>query len=297
MVDVYLYGMTVLSTIHKLVGAFPEPDAYGEIAETHLVPGGETMNAAIVLSKLGLTTQIGGPKFGADTDAVLRRYAARYDIDISAVTTDLGYPGVRDLVLVDDRHRTVFGSFGRYFSDSVQRWDEPDVHGIAAARVVSVDPFFGEASERAAAAAVAASKPYVTIDCPFDGVLHRNAAVSVISREYRRQKYPDAAEDALFAEYRSSSGLTVFTAGRDAIVYGRRGRPACRFEPFVVDTVSTLGAGDVFRAGVVHGIFRALDDSDIVAFSSALAAVACRRLPIADHPPALDEIEALAASR
>lgn len=29
--DIYLYGMTVLSTIHLLDGTYPEPDTYREI--------------------------------------------------------------------------------------------------------------------------------------------------------------------------------------------------------------------------------------------------------------------------
>lgn len=33
--DVYLYGMTVFSTIHLLDGSYPEPDSYREIKETY----------------------------------------------------------------------------------------------------------------------------------------------------------------------------------------------------------------------------------------------------------------------
>lgn len=296
MVDVYLFGMTVLSSIHKLVGAFPEPDGYAEIAESHLVPGGETMNAAIVLSNLGLSTKIDGPKFGAETESVLRTYAERYSIDVSAVTTDLEYPGLTDLVLVDDRHRTVFGQFARYFASSVQRWNQPDAAAIADAAIVSIDPFFGASSERAALLACHARTPYVTIDCAFDSELHRRAAATVVSREFRRQHYPDLDDDALLARYREGPGLTIFTAGTREIRHGRPGRSERRAQPIVVDTASTLGAGDVFRAGVVYGLYRAFDDDQVVAFASALSAVACQRLPIADFPPTLAEVEALLAA-
>jgi sugar/nucleoside kinase (ribokinase family) len=255
------------------------------------------MNAAIVLGNLGLSTKIGGPRFGTETESVLSRYAQQYDIDVSSVTTDSGYPGVTDLVIVDDRHRTVFGSFGAYFDSAVHRWDEPDPAGIAAARVVSIDPYFGVSSERAATLALGARKPYVTIDCPFDGVLHANAAATVVSREYRRQAYPGFDEQALFAEYLTSSGLTIFTAGPDDVRYGRPGQAPGSFAPFRLETVSTLGAGDVFRAGIVHGLYRELDDAQMVAFASALAAVACRAMPIADHPPSLAAAQALLASR
>ena len=39
--DVYLYGMTVLSTIHRLKCPYPEADSYQEIDRTHVVPGGD----------------------------------------------------------------------------------------------------------------------------------------------------------------------------------------------------------------------------------------------------------------
>jgi sugar/nucleoside kinase (ribokinase family) len=255
------------------------------------------MNAAIVLASLGLSTRIGGPRFGWETEACLRRYAERYDIDVSSVTTDRGYPGVRDIVIVYDRHRTVFGRFGHYFEDPVRRWDEADPEGIAEAAVVSIDPFFVGSSERAATLATTAGKPYVTIDCPFDDVLHQRAAATVISREYRRGRYPEIDEETLFAKYAAARGLTIFTAGLDPVRYGGDGRVPGRFKPFRVDAVSTLGAGDVFRAGVVYGLFRKLGDPQIVAFASALAAVACGRMPIADHPPDLEAVQALIRSR
>jgi sugar/nucleoside kinase (ribokinase family) len=294
--DVYLYGMTLLSSIHKLVGAFPELDTYAEIAESYQVPGGETMNAAMVLSNLGLSTKIGGPKFGARTDAELRRYGAKYGIDMASVTTDAAYPGVMDLVLVDERHRTVFGQFERYFQHPEHRWDEPDPEGIACASIVSIDPYFGRSSERAAVLSAKAGKPYVTIDCPFDGPLHQGAAATVISGEFRKQHYPHVDEEALFSRYLESPGLTIFSAGLAEIRHGRSGRRGRGIQPFRTETVSTLGAGDVFRAGVIYGLVRSLEDGQIVSFASALAAVACRRMPIADYPPDLDAVETLLRS-
>jgi len=294
---VYLYGMTVVSTIHKLVGAFPDVDGYGEIEESYEAPGGEAMNAAVVLASLGLSTQIGGPKFGRETEAILRRYADRYGIDVSSVTTDSTYPGVRDCVLVDDRHRTVFGQFRRYFQCPVRRWDEPDPEGISRCSVVCIDPFFGESSSAAAALASASRRPYVTIDCPLDSPLHRGAASTVVSREYRRRQYPGRDDEALLNEYRKGGGLTVFTSGRDDILYGRVGQPVCRFAPLTVQATSTLGAGDVFRAGLAYAVVENLTDDEGVRFASALAAVACTRMPIADRPPTLGEVrEAASAS-
>jgi sugar/nucleoside kinase (ribokinase family) len=289
--DAYLYGMTVLSTIHRLAGDL-EPDGYGEIAETFVCPGGEAMNAAMLLSGLGLTTALGGPHWGTETREVLGRYAERYGIDVSGVTLDKGFPGVRDVVLVHGRHRTVLGWFGRYFTDGVRRWGDPDAEAIARARVVAVDPFFGDASAAAARLAADAGKPYVTIDCPHDGPLHARAAATVVAREYRAQHYPGIADAELLERYTGGGpGLTIFTSGKDEIRFARPGVPAEAVPVFPVEVRSTLGAGDTFRAGVVYGVLRGLPDREIVRFAAALAAVVCQRLPIADNVPSLAEVE------
>ena len=294
--DVYLYGQTVLSTIHKLAGKFPDIDGYGEISRSFLCPGGEAMNAAMLLSGLGLTTAIAGPHWGAETAAVLGRYAERYGIDTSGIVRDPGFAGVRDLIIVDDRHRTVFGSFGAYFAQEPPRWGEPDPAAIRAARVVAIDPFFRSSSVAAARFAVESGKPYITINCPLDGFLHRHAAANVVSGEFRRSAYAGIATETLLAGYaKSSDGLTIFTAGQGPILCARRGKPITTIEPCRVEAVSTLGAGDTFRAGVVFGIFQDWPDERTVRFASALAALLCTRLPIADNIPTLAEVSAFMA--
>ncbi|MES1183952.1 MAG: carbohydrate kinase family protein [Myxococcales bacterium] len=289
--DVYLFGMTVLSTIHRCASALPLAGGYAEIGETYVCPGGEAMNAAMLLSGLGLSTALGGPHWGVETREGLGRYAERYGIDVSGVGFDAGFAGVRDVVLVGGQERAVLGWFGRYFSATERRWGEPDAEAIAASRIVAIDPFFPRSSERAAELAQQAGKPYVTIDCPYDGALHQAAAASVISREYRASHYPGQSDEALFREYASrGAGLSIFTSGSGPMHFGRAGAAVETCAPFVVDVKSTLGAGDTFRAGVVFALLHGFTDAQCVRFAAGLAAMMCTRLPIADHVPNLDEV-------
>src|SRR5271157_4139473 len=115
--NIYLYGMIVLSTVHRLSGEYPDADGYGEIEETHGVPGGETSNSALVLSRWGHRVKVAGPFLGRQTrDGVLGFLAPR-GIDCSALHYDESFDGVRDTVLVGGTSRTVFGRFGQYFRD------------------------------------------------------------------------------------------------------------------------------------------------------------------------------------
>ena len=294
--DVYVYGMSVLSTIHRLTHALPAGDGYGEIADTFVCPGGEAMNAAMLLSGLGLRTALGGPHWGRETVGVLARYAERYAIDVTGIVRDERFLGVRDVVLVDVTQRTVLGWFGQFFSDSVRHWSEPDEAAIAQAKVIAIDPYFRDSSELAAQFATRAGKPYVTIDCAYDSPLHANAAANVISREFRSQHYPSLPDEDLFAQYTAHSrGLTIFTAGKGAIRYARPGDSGT-FTPFIVEAKSTLGAGDTFRAGIVYGIWRGWSDLECVRFASGLAALLYTQLPIGDHVPTLAEVEAFLAA-
>ena len=289
--DVYVFGQIVHSTIHKLAGRFPEADGYGEIERTFVCPGGQGMNAAMVLSGLGLRVAVGGPNWGTETAEVLDRYAARYGIDTSGVIREPGYAGLRDIIFVDGDRRTVFGKFGALYNEKPHRWCEPDEAAIRSARVAAIDPYFGPSSDAAARTAAQAGVPYVTIDCPHDGHLHRNAAATVVSGEYWRAAYPGRGADELIGAYaEQSAGLSVFTAGSRKILCARRGKPPFSVDPVKVDVVSTLGAGDTFRAGVVFGVLKGWDDARTVRFAAALAAILCTRLPIADNVPTLAEV-------
>ncbi len=142
-----------------------------------------------------------------------------------------------------------------------------------------------------------AGKPYVTIDCAYDGALHAHAAATVISREYRAQHYTHVPDDELLQSYTAHSpGLSIFTSGKSAIRYARAGENVRSFAPYLVDAKSTLGAGDTFRAGIVYGILREFSDAECVRFASGLASLLCTRLPIADNVPTLSEVEALRQS-
>jgi len=64
-------------------------------------------------------------------------------------------------------------------------------------------------------------------------------------------------------------------------------------KPLCVEAKSTLGAGDTFRAGVMHGLLCGMSDRETVHFAAATAACVCRRFPFALNPPSIDEIFAL----
>lgn len=293
--DIYAYGMTCLSTIHVLDGDYPPPDTYREIQRTYVLPSGEAGNAALLLAGFGLTVKLDGPVLGVRTrDAVLAFYTG-HGIDCGGMAYDPEFAGVEDLVLVDGSTRTIFGRFAHYHGSGENRWSAPDRKAIAAAHAVSLDHGFGAASMETAALCSASGTPYVTIDLPPDHEIHRRAAVSILSPEYLNREFPGADHRALFDRYvANTDGLVIFTRGGENIRFARRNGEAGNFKPFRVEVKGSLAAGDFFRGGAVYAVSRRWPDKEIVAFSTAVGALACARFPAALDPPRLDEALALA---
>jgi len=297
--DVYVYGMTVLSTIHLLKGEFPLPDAYQEIQETFVMPGGEAANCAIVLSNLGVSVSLDGCYLGEQTEKPLLQYLGDWNIDCSKMPREAGFDGWRDIVFCDGEHRTVFGWFVANLFGERRPWTIPSETSIQESKCVALDPFFGEQSARVAELCVKHRRDYVTIDCHWDSPIARHAKAIICSREFLEREYPQSDYGQLLDKYREMcEGLVIFTFGGKEVLYsspklGHR----LRFTPFNVKVVDTLAAGDTFRAGVVYGVLKGMPDDELVRFASACAAIVCTRFPSVRQPPGMGEIVELIISR
>lgn len=293
--DIYLYGMTLVSTMHLLGEEFPQADSYSEIKESYDLPGGETGSCAVVLSSLGCRVKLDGNHQGARTAGILKSYLAdRYGVDMSRVFEDPDFDGVRDMILIAGNTRTVFGTFGAYFNSGVKRWNAPVRADVVDAEIVGLDPFFAEQSERVVQYCRELGKKYVTIDCKPDSILHRFSEVNVVSNEFIQNNFSGMDIEELFRRYTDNTdGLVIFTFGAGEILFGRRNQHIQSFRPYKVRVQSTLGAGDSFKAGAIYGVFKKMPDPELVSFAAATAATVCSRFPLALNPPDLDMINGL----
>lgn len=288
--DVYAYGVVASSMLYSIQGEFPGPEGYAEIDDVRHMTGGEATNSSIVLAGLGVRVKLNGNWLGA-TDAGRRTKSLLdgYGIDTSSLPLTPDYEGAREVVFAADGTRTIFGTYGELLES--RKWNRPAEKDILAARVICLDPFFGEASARVAAIAGGAGIPVVTVDCVHDDALIGKVSAVVVSGSYLHWKYAGEQLDEVFQKYlEAASGLVVFTFGDRRLWYGRKGEPAKSFEPYAVDAVDTAGAGDAFRAGVAYGLLRGWEQDRTIDFSAALAAVVCTRSPGVLNSPRLDEV-------
>lgn len=296
--DVYLYGQILITTSLLLENGMPPRDGYGELKARYRLIGGETGVAAAVLHSLGCASRIAGTWMGRNTRDGVFAYFADKHVDLSLVTYDDTFEGLEDFVLIDGDARTCLGTFGAFQGEEGYRWDRATAEHVAGCKVAAIDPFFGDASELAAKRCVEAGIPYVTIDCRHDSYLARHAAINALSGEYLHWSYAGEEREAVFARYaEAAEGLVIFTAGSKALLYGRRGEPARRMEPYRVQAESTLGAGDTFKAGCTYALLQGMADAETVDFAAACAAAAIMKFPIPLNLPTLERIAAVQATR
>jgi sugar/nucleoside kinase (ribokinase family) len=295
---VYLYGMTVLSTIHQLKAKFPSADGYQEITRSFVIPGGEAANGAIVLSNLCVPVILDGCFLGDLTAEPLRSYLQKRNVDCSLLHYQAGFPGWRDIVFCDGDSRTVFGWFVDYLFGGHKYWNKPNEQAIKSAKCVALDPFFGDESEEVAKLCLKHHTDFVTIDSRFETVIAKGARAIVCSREFLDREYSGVEYEVLLKQYQSNcAGLVIFTFGSRPVLFASPKTPVQSFQPYPITVVDTLAAGDTFRAGVVYGILKGWSDLEVVRFASATAAVSCLRFPSVYEPPSLAEITDLINSR
>lgn len=300
--DVYAYGMIVATSSFLLEGGFIKPDDYAEIKDKYRLPGGETGSCATVLSSLGASVKMDGNHIGRNVVPLLREFYKDKTVNLDSLHFDEEYEGLEDYVIIADGVRSPMGSFVQFYRDAyekgIKRWSVPKEEDIAGCAVAALDPFFAEEAELAAKYCVKHGKPYVTIDCRYDSYIHRHAAISVISGEGMQNNYPGKTREEMFSLFQDNSdGLTIITNGGKGFYYGRKGQEKKHFAPYKVEVVSTLGAGDTFKAGCAYALLKGMSDEDTVRFASACSAVAISRFPLPLYPPKLSEVEELISTQ
>ncbi len=284
---IYLYGMVMSTESILLKWDFPKPDGYGEIENRIYGLGGETGTAAAILRSLGCFTRLGGSHLGHRNNKLIHDYFGE-NADLSELVYDEDFAGVEDMVIIDKNTRTVFGRFAALFSGKLDWVEPPSEEAVKNCSVVGCDPFFGDEIARLC---VKHGKPYAVIDTMHDDFMNKNCAVNAISHQHIKEKYPDLTFEQAHKLYTDNTdGLVIFTCGEGKMLYGRRGEKPKAFGAYTVDVQSTLGAGDSFKAGTIYGLYKGLDDDELVRFAAATAAFSCAHFPIWRYPAKVEDV-------
>lgn len=294
--DVYAYGVIAPSTLIELADDLPGPSGYAEVASVRVSIGGEAACSSYVLGRLGITVKLAGNRIGSDVASVRAlELLAAAGVDTDAIVTTPGTGPVTEVVLSHGDARAVLGTYRQLLAD--QAWEPPTRQDVASSRIVCLDPFFGEGSATVARWCRELGVPYVTVDTAPDDEIARHADVLIVSEEYATREIGRVDPGDLLATYTAQcSGLVVLTLGGVGGRFGRGTEAPMEYRSFPVEVRDTTGAGDSFRAGILHGLLAGRTDHDLIRTASAVAAIVCERSPGVLESPSPPELGAFLAS-
>lgn len=279
-VDVVGLGLNATDTVLE-VREFPALGGKERIASLTRQAGGQVATALVTCRRLGLRARYIG-KVGDDEGGKIQLASLRREgLDIRHVRVARGTPNQLGHIIVDRKtgERTVF--WDRDPRLAVKPSEVPK-EAICSARLLHIDGCDVEAALQAARWARQAGIPvtadldtvYKNVERLFPYLDYLIASANFLPA-VTGQDDPFRVLEYMAIEYGiRAPGMTL---GRDgALVYGQ-GR--FHYSPgFVVETVDTTGAGDVFHGAFIYGLLANWEMDRVLGFSNAMAGLNCTAL-------------------
>jgi sugar/nucleoside kinase (ribokinase family) len=271
----------------------PESAAFPE-SET-VQAGGTAVNSAVWLSHWGVPVRMAGNHIGTDDYgklvlSSLRRLPA-LSLEYVTQRDDVVTPFSRVLVTPDgERSFLIF-----WYPRTPKTPLSPEM--LRGCRYLALDLYGGE--ERVAAARLARHVGVSTVVGDVVWPDHEALPVTDIatnSAAYVRRTFPGADVRRHARMLREiSRGVMVTTDGPRPIHVIAEDGSEFAVQPPRVDAVDATGAGDVFRAGLIYGLFQGWDLPESVRFGAAAGAISVRQPGAACNPASIDDVRALAS--
>ncbi|MGH9407058.1 MAG: PfkB family carbohydrate kinase [Terriglobia bacterium] len=279
-VDVVGLGLNATDTV-LLVRAFPALGGKERVISVSREAGGQIATAVVTCRRLGLNARYIG-KVGDDAAGRFQLESlAREGVNVDHVTVVSGTANQFGHIIVDQAtgERTVF--WDRDPKLSVHA-DEIPVEAVASTRALHLDGCDVEACLSAAGIARERGIPviadldtvYKQVERLFPCIDYLLASANFLPSA-TGENDPFRVLEYMAREYGTkAAGMTL---GRDGALIYSEGRFI--YSPgFVVETLDTTGAGDVFHGAFIYGLLAGWPLPRILDFSNAMAALNCMAL-------------------
>jgi sulfofructose kinase len=256
------------------------PPYAGKIAfqQEILSPGGQVATAMVACAKLGLKTKYIGSIGDDERGRIQAESLTHTGIDLTDVIRRKDCPNQTAYILIDRStgERTVFW----HRDDRLRiRPEEIRAEVIAQSRLLHID---GADTEAVAQATRLAQQLHIPVTADVDTVYHGFEKVlphidyliasSEFPAAWTNESDPYRALEMIQNEY--GMRVAAMTLGAHGAVARYQGK--FHYSPaFIVNTVDTTGAGDVFHGAFCYGILKELSLPDILDLSNAMAALNC----------------------
>ncbi len=295
--DVVGVGLNATDTL-IVVPRFPSYAGKEPFQEEMISVGGQVASAVVACQKLGLKAKYVGTVGDDFRGRIQLESLEEAGVDTTHVQVREGCANQSAYIVIDRStgERTVF-----WRRDECLRLDPESItpEQIVGSRLLHIDGHDTPAVERAARIAREHGIP-VTVDVDtiyhgFDRVLpyvDYLIASTNFPEQWTNERDPFKALELIQREY--GMRVAAMTLGAHGCLALEEGR--FHYSPaFVVNTIDTTGAGDVFHGGFCFGVLAGWPIGRILDFSNAMAALNCKALGARGGIRTRDEAEALVA--
>lgn len=295
--DVFGFGTNAVDYL-VTVPEYPKYDSKIRLTEYRQAAGGEVASTLVGLSRLGMRTVYAG-RFGSDREGEYGMEAlAAEGVDIELAERIEGARTQIAFIIIDQRtgERTVVWDRDARLSYTAS---EVPLGMASKARVFHFTPHDTAACEvLAQEAKESGTLVSVDIDNVFEGIQAVLPLVDVMvtSAEFPQKLFgisePETALTELHARFGCALvGMTLGEAGSLLYCNGRFVRSPGFAAPG--GCKDTTGAGDAFRAGLLHGILSGASVEESARTANAVAALKCREVGARTALPSVEEVRAL----
>jgi sulfofructose kinase len=275
--DVVGVGLNATDTL-LTVPRFPAYAGKVRILDEVLSPGGQVASALVACARLGLRTRYIGTVGDDERGRIQVDSLRAAGIDLEHVEVRPGCANQSAYIVIDQStgERTIF-----WRRDDCLRIRPEAISSeqIAGARLLLIDGHDTAAVARAAELAHAHGIP-VTVDVDtiyagFDRVLP-NVDYLVASSEFPAAWTGEADPFRALEQIQERYGMKVaaMTLGAQGAL-AREGGAFVYSPAFVVNSVDTTGAGDVFHGAFCYAVLEGMPIGEALEFSNAMAALNC----------------------
>lgn len=277
----------------------PSPGGYVEISETQIQVGGEAYNTRYALAKWNHPAQIISNSIGQSPEAdTIRRLLEENDLSEKIDAFENQITPVCDIYVTPDGERTMFGIGFANLCDYSRPSDTENIEG----EWFTCDPNLGAMSLHFAEAARSKGARIYYMDFEIEGdqaPTYRTTDIWQNSTDRFGKKGDLQANLASIERAQNATGcLCILTDSKNGFVICGPDLPAAHYPPFrAPKQIDSTGAGDCFRAGLLHGLGSGQPLSDALAFAAAAASLACQGFGATTSIPEIKEVKALLSSQ
>lgn len=293
---VVAYGTLSLDNIVRLP-TLPRRHHRAPATADYYKLGGEALNVALPLGEWGHRVAVIGNELGEDAygDFIWRETERYPNVDTRWLRRNprVRTPFTRILVTPDGEQHAI-----DYWRDEAQHLPLPG-SVLDTARVLSTDPLAGTGRVEAARLARARGAVVVASDVVLPSApLLPFCDWVIVSRSLLEATVPGVAHDEHLRRLQAENGATfILTDGPEPVSILTPDGEWLRVVPYPLPPLDRMGAGEVFKAGIIHGILYALPLMETVRFANAAAALWVALPSALKQSPTLTEIEGLQEER